>query len=881
MVENPSRTAMIRPLLLTLAVIFATATLVYSVAWMYYVRKSSLPVEIGIDNLSTPNGILVTNVWKDSPAQIAGLRAKDLIIAIDGRSTVAPASWSRVLFRIWNTSQPGDKVALTIKRPGETQTLNITPVFRAAQGTGDVQSLVRRGAVEILGFYPLLFLIVGLAVLFLRSDDTNAWLLALLFAGFITEADLPVAFALAPDALASFLYGYAVLVRGVMPALFYFFFAVFPVRSPLDRKLPWLKWLLIASNACLQWGDLRNGGFAAVPFINRLASPAHIALARIFVAYGTVLLGLLSLVWNVIGAPRMEDRRKLKVMLWGTLVGIAPAVLIGLSYDLSHVPTPFWAQFAKGTFLFLIPLSFAYAVAKHRVMDIPVLLRRSARYLLVERGFTILILLISIGITLWFGQAFSHRFSAGSTAAIPIGATFGMFLVLGAIQVHRQVRTRLDRAFFRSAYDAQQILENLAANTLTVSDRAALAGLLHQQIREALHPMPLVIYLRSAGGDLQAYTGDPQEEALGLSADEQELDQLAGRNGAFELHPEDHDGSWLHGLKAECLVPIHGSIHGSTSGSSATSVPSSPREAAGGKTNGQLQGVVVLGPRLSEEPYSARDKRLLTSVASQAGIAMRSISLAEHMAERIEAERRSEQEMQIARQVQTRLLPQEVPKLSTLECAAKCIQTRAVGGDYYDFLEFGSGKLGLVLADISGKGISGALLMANLQASLRGQYALALDDLPRLLRSVNALFHKNTETNNYATMFFSLYNDANRCLRYINCGHNPPVLLRASGVVERLEATATVLGLFEHWECSVAERLLFPGDVLLIYTDGISEAAPTQDAEEFGDDRLIATLQSLRGKCACEMLDGIIAEVQRFSQSEQADDMTLIVARCR
>lgn len=723
----------------------------------------------------------------------------------------------------------------------------------------------------------MLFLIVGLAVLFLRSDDSNAWLLALMFAGFITEADLPVAFALAPDALASFLYGYAVLVRGVMPALFYFFFTVFPVRSPLDRRLPWLKWLLLAANASLQWGDLRNGEFAAVPFINGLASPAHIALARIFVAYGTVLLGLISLVWNVIGAQRMEDRRKLKVILWGTLVGIAPAVLIGLLYDLSHVATPFWAQFVKGTFLFLIPLSFAYAVAKHRVMDIPVLLRRSARYLLVERGFTILILLISIGITLWFGQAFSHRFSAGSTAAIPIGATFGMFLLLGAIQVHRQVRTRLDRAFFRSAYDAQQILENLAADTLTVSDRPALAGLLHQQIREALHPMPLVIYLRSAHGNLQAYAGEPGEQASSLLAEERLLGKLAGRIGAFELNPEDLHGSSLHGLHAECLVPIHGSMHSS----SAPSLPSSPREARSGATNGQLQGVVVLGPRLSEEPYSARDKRLLTSVASQAGIAMRSISLAESMAERIEAERRSEQEMQIARQVQTRLLPQEVPKLATLDCAAKCIQTRAVGGDYYDFLEFGSGKLGMVLADISGKGISGALLMANLQASLRGQYALAIDNLPRLLRSVNALFHKNTETNNYATMFLSVYDDASHSLRYVNCGHNPPVLLRVSGVVERLEATATVLGLFEQWECAVAERQLFPGDVLLIYTDGISEAAPSIDAEEFGDDRLIATLQALRGKCACEMLDGIIAEVQRFSQSEQADDMTLIVARCR
>jgi phosphoserine phosphatase RsbU/P len=869
MTETRSRTGRARPLLLMLAIIFATATVVYSVAWMYYVRRSTLPVEIGIDNSFTSDGILVGKVSNDSPAQKAGLRAKDLITAIDGRSTVAPASPSRILFQVWSASQPDDTVALTIKRLGALEPLSITPVFRRTEGTGDVQSLVRRGAIEILGFYPLLFLIVGLAVLFLRSDDSNAWLLALMFAGFITEADLPVGFALAPDPVAGFLYGYAVLVRGVLPALFYFFFAVFPVRSPIDRRLPWLKWLLLASNACLQWGGVRSGEFAALPFLNGLTSSSRIALLRIFVAYGTVLVGVLSLVWNVIGAPRIEDRRKLKVMLWGTLVGVAPAVLIGLPYDLSHVPTPFWAQFAKATFLFLIPLSFAYAVARHRVMDIPVLLRRSARYLLVERGFTILILLLSVGVTLWFGQAFSRHFSAGSRATIPIGASFGMLLILGAIQVHRQLRTRLDRAFFRSAYDAQQILENLAENTLTVGDRPALAGLLHQQIRDALHPRPLTIYLHSADGELQAYAGEPPVDEFRLTLNEQLLGQLRGHSGAFELNPEDLPGA-LHWHHAECLVPIRGS-----------STSSNPKEGLTQASDGQLQGLIVLGPRLSEEPYSTQDKRLLTSVASQASIAMRSISLAERMAERIEAERRAEQEMQIASQVQSRLLPQEAPKLATLECAGKCIQTRAVGGDYYDFLEFGSGRLGMVLADISGKGISGALLMANLQASLRGQYALALDDLPRLLRSVNNLFHKNTETNHYATMFFSLYDDASRILRYVNCGHNPPILLRETGVVERLEATATVLGLFEQWDCDVAERQLVPGDVLLIYTDGISEAAPGQDAEEFGETRLITTLQALRGTRACETLHGIIDEVQRFSRAEQADDMTLIVARCR
>lgn len=839
--------------LLVMAVLFASATVVYSVAWMYYVR-AVITVEVGMDTIPSDAGVMVRKVWADTPAERSGLRPHDVITYIDGRSVAGP-NGTDTLNGIWYESHPGETVHLTVQRAGMPQPQSIDPIFRAVKGSGDT-TLARRGAMEILNFYPLLFLVVGLAVLFLRVEDRNAWLLALMFVGFIAQPGLPWKGFLAPFGLRLFLAAYTCLAKSMLPSLFYFFFAVFPSRSPIDRKLPWLKWLLLAMGAVLGWGGLRSGDLAAVPFLTRMFPEEAIGLTRLTIAYGTVILGIVALLWNMLGAMRVEDRRKLKVIVWGTLLSIVPAVLIGIPYDLSRIEPPFWLIFARGVLLFLLPLSFAYAVVKHRVMDIPVLLRRSARYLLVERGFAILILIVSIGITLWFGQAFAKRFSAGSKAAIPIGATLGVLLISGATQVQRRVRTRLDRAFFRSAYDAQQILENLAATTLTVTDREELAALLHQQIRDALHPMPVFIYLLSREGKLHAYAGHPPEAAAELSTAAPGLEELTDRSEPVEISPDAARGTQLEHLGAECLVPIRGS------------------------SDGQLQGLAVLGPRLSEEPYSTRDKRLLASVATQAGLAIRSISLAEKMAERMEAERRAEQEMEIARQVQSRLLPQQAPVLQTLDCAGKCIQTRAVGGDYYDFLDFGAGKLGLVLADISGKGMSAALLMANLQANLRGQYALALEDFPRLLRSVNYLFFKNTETSHYATMFFSIYNDQNRMLHYVNCGHNAPILLRADGKVERLQATATVLGLFEEWDCTVAELQCAPGDVLVIYTDGVSEAAESEDAEEFGEDRLIESVRTNRDKPADKMRDTIVTEVQHFSKGEQADDMTLIVARC-
>ena len=843
-----------RTLLLILAILFAAATVVYSVAWMYYVR-ATITVEVGMETNPVKSGVEVKDVWHDTPAERAGLHVGDVITAINGQR-VAGQEGIDAINLLWYRSRPGETVQLVIQRPGVQQPIIISPAFRRMKGQGDTASLARRGATEILGFYPLLFLVVGLAVLFLRFEDRNAWLLALVFAGLIAQPAPPFAFHFAPAGVRGIAYFYEPVMKALLPGLFYFFFTVFPTRSPIDRKLPWLKWLLLAIGACLGWGAIGKGDLDALPFVAALASPRVVGLTRLFVSYGTVVLGIVSLLMNAISADRVEDRRKLKVMLWGTLISIVPAILIGLPYDLLRKEAPFWLVFARAVLLFVMPLSFAYAVVKHRVMDIPVLLRRSARYLLVERGFAILILIISVGLTLWFGQAFALRFTGGTKAAIPIGATFGVLLITGATQVHRQVRTRLDKAFFRSSYDAQQILETLAATTLTVMDRPGLAALLHGQIQEALHPMPLIVYLLTTDGKLQAYAGDAPSESVNLPGSGPRLDELAGRSEPIEVNPDVVRGTPLEVLSPECLVPIRGS------------------------SDGELQGLIVLGPRMSEEPYSTRDKRLLASVGSQAAIAMRSISLAEKMAERIDAERRAEQEMQIARQVQSRLLPQTAPVLKTLDVAGKCIQTRAVGGDYYDFLEFGAGKVGLVLADISGKGMSGALLMANLQASLRGQYALALESLPRLLRSVNYLFYKNTEVSHYATAFFSIYDDQLRTLHYVNCGHNPPILVRPGGEVVRLEATATVLGLFEDWDCAVAELQIAPGDVLIIYTDGISEASEGEEAEEYGEERLVASVRAHQIGGSTQMLDAIVEQVQAFSKGYQADDMTLIVARC-
>jgi serine phosphatase RsbU (regulator of sigma subunit) len=250
------------------------------------------------------------------------------------------------------------------------------------------------------------------------------------------------------------------------------------------------------------------------------------------------------------------------------------------------------------------------------------------------------------------------------------------------------------------------------------------------------------------------------------------------------------------------------------------------------------------------------------------------------LAQRQEAERRAAQELEIAKQVQARLFPQELPPFKTLEYSGVCIQARQVGGDYYDFLALGRDRLGLVVGDIAGKGIAAALLMANLQANLRSQCAIALDQPERFLQSVNQLFFANTADSAYATLFFAEYDDRSMRLRYANCGHLPALLLRRDGTLERLDSTCTVLGLFHAWDCAIDECLLSPGDTLALYTDGVTEAC--NDAEEdFGEQRLVDALRRHRGENSQDMVASIAGEVCRFSPREQFDDITLIVAKCR
>ena len=862
-----SFTTLPRPVLLALAILFGAATTAYSIVWMVHVHYV---VDFGTDlRWLASQEVEVQDVASQSSAWQVGLRSGDRITAVNGEKLDNPSPfYGYPFYKAVMLGRKGDIVQISVLKAGEMGEVTLTPTLVSSSPSG-----LRGLALRVMNFYPLFFLIVGMLVLGLRLQDHNAWLVALLFAGFICGAPLFEG-SISPH-LRGLAAGYKTTFGSLVPGIFCYFFLTFPTSSPIDRRLPHLKVVLlsvtVAYSICLGLACLLAGGlypdYSMFGWVNRKPLAWPVMLYTLCL-YG---LGFVSLVWNSVRPVTPEARRKSRVIVWGMLAGFGPLFVIFTVSFLTNFPiwdVPFWMLALGVISLSLMPLSFAYAVVKHKVLEIPVLLKRSARYVLVQRGYVVLLFVAAATTIALFTHTISRFLPEGTNIGMAVSAVFGVVLVWASAPMVKRGTERIDRVFFRSAYDGRTILQDLAEKTRSAADRHELARLLEIQIAGALHPKSLACYLDAGDGNLAAECGlVPRSRfpfRFGAVFTPQDLDtipsslpllaEIAQRGKAWDVPQGPEGASDLGPLAPECLVPILG-------------------------RNNRLFGLLVLGQRLSEESYSSEDKTLLESVASQAGITLENIDLAEKMAERMEAERRAAMEIDIARRVQARLFPQNLPPLKTLEYVGGCIQARQVGGDYYDFLDMASGLVGIVLADISGKGISGALLMANLQANLRSQYAVALDDLPRLLQSVNRLFYENTADESYATMFFGMYDDSCRSLRFANCGHIAPLILRSDGSMRRLTSTTTVVGLFQKWESPIEEERLYPGDLLVICTDGVTEA-PNRQAEEYGEMRLAQLIREKRDSPVNELLAAIQASVQEFSGSTQADDITVIVARC-
>jgi serine phosphatase RsbU (regulator of sigma subunit) len=280
------------------------------------------------------------------------------------------------------------------------------------------------------------------------------------------------------------------------------------------------------------------------------------------------------------------------------------------------------------------------------------------------------------------------------------------------------------------------------------------------------------------------------------------------------------------------------------------------------------------------------------SVATRFGFFVLFVEIVERLKAALERSHRAEQremerEVEIAQAVQLRLFPQTAPSAPGLDCHGVCRPVRGVAGDYYDFLPLGPGRLGIAVGDVAGKGISAALLMASLQASLRSYLSVNRDGMGTITREMNRQLFALTEPTRFATFFWGIYDEASRTFRYVNAGHDPPFLLRRAfgdgsekpAEVERLTAGGLPLGAFADSKYREASIALGAGDLIAIYTDGITEAADATE-KEFGVARLEELLRTNAHLPAAELCRRVLETVDEFrAGGPQHDDMTLLIVR--
>uniref|UniRef100_A0A832I1E3 GAF domain-containing protein n=1 Tax=Eiseniibacteriota bacterium TaxID=2212470 RepID=A0A832I1E3_UNCEI len=288
---------------------------------------------------------------------------------------------------------------------------------------------------------------------------------------------------------------------------------------------------------------------------------------------------------------------------------------------------------------------------------------------------------------------------------------------------------------------------------------------------------------------------------------------------------------------------------------------------------GRTIGVFNLESDL-DDAYHEGHLELVTAFASQAAIAIERARLTDELLER----RRIEKELAIAREIQASFLPERAPRVPGFDLAGTTIPHDEVGGDYFDFIEIGEHRLGLAIADVSGKGIPAALIMAgfrmSLLAEIRNEFAIRA-----VMRKVNSLLHESLERDRFVTAFYGVLDWKSGMLTFSNGGHNPPVLLRADGGAESLAEGGVALGVLPDATYDDRPVALRPGDVLFLYTDGVSEAE-SPDGEQFGRTRIERTLRALAGESAEAIAQGVVRAVLEWTgERGQNDDLTLMVVK--
>ncbi len=809
------------------------------------------------------SGLILNTLRPEASA--AGLARGDRLIALNGVTARGERSAQAAVYG----RRAGEPLAVTVER----NSIPLTFTVRLAPASAVPLTLREWILYVFLDLLtPWLCLLLGFGVALQRPLDSLAWLLLMLLMSFGGVAQAGGVMAIVA--------GWELPTRP-MAALYYLaitnswgfwmllFGQYFPDRSgggQWDRAIRWVMGGFLACYALL-WGIS-----SALVIEDARAMPFEAAVQRwstVDVVANMLAIGVFfaSIFLKMSRATTPDARRRLKLLVSGAAVSLTPVLLLALTALLmgrrftAFVTFSPWLWSPSLLLLFVFPVTLAYVIVVARAMEVNVVIRQGLQYALARGGARLLIASLVLAMGIYFVRVVYEPETARRQVFLLAVALAGMLLVLRLVSA--RLYNWIDRHFFREAVNTERVLGDLSEKVRTIVEAEPLLETVTATISSALHVTRVAALIRHNGEFVPAY-------ALGFGATapsvrisatsslaerlsrERQLLLAGGSNVA--VAEADEDNRVLKALDAELLLPL--------------------------AANHRLLGFLSLGPKRSEAPYSPSDVRLLETVAVQTGLALENSRLTEEMAREIASRELMAHELEIAREVQQRLFPQDAPAIEGLDYAGTCLPATTIGGDYYDFVPLPEGPLGFAIGDVSGKGIPAALLMASLRASLRALAVAYSGAITEIMANLNRLIYEASSPEHYATFFYGVYDPAARRFDYVNAAHNAPMLFHsATGEIVRLKEGGLMIGGFPFAKYQQGSVALGTGDTLVLFTDGITEARNTA-GEEFGEQRIISAVRGGAGLAAGELVNRILSAVESFTAgASQHDDITAVVIR--
>jgi len=638
---------------------------------------------------------------------------------------------------------------------------------------------------------------------------------------------------------------------------------VFPDRNLILRRFPVLEYLIYLPALILvaAWqvylyvfpSLLKSESVLSTIFTYKMLG----SVTRIFLLF-SVALFLVLVLYSFFKAATIAARQRARMILFGVGVGFLPPVIIMMAAHILNVTFP-WNFLSF--FVIFFPASIAYSIVRHNLFDADEIIKRTVGYFIVTAIVVGAYALISV-----IFNVFMTKYQVAHSRAFPILFTLGVILVFNPLR--NRIQSLVDRIFFRKEYDYGAIVENVSGAMTSLLDLPQILKRLTQTfIEDMFINTSSVMLLTADGTQYQVLLADGEQKkdieekmikrdeplmAI-LEEDKKELTKYDVIEDPKFKEVSEPCAEKFEALRASLMVPL--------------------------VYQGKVIGSLNLGEKKSGKTFNREDIDLLRTLAHQGAVAIENARLFQENLEK----QRMEEELNIARDLQVSMLPAECPTVEGLDIAAYSASAREVGGDFYDFIEMGENKAGFVIGDVTGKSVSGALVMSASRSVFR-MLSEEHISVSESMKRANRRLKKDVKSGMFVALLFAVLNSKDKTLTLCSAGQTQPVLMSAKTTEATLVDTqgdTFPLGILDEANYEETRLKLDAGDRVVFYTDGIVEAMNTLE-EIYGFERLQQVVKSSRAETAEALMTEIINDVEDYAgNAPQHDDLTVIVVNVK